>query len=428
MSATTAAPTGNAQGTRLPRIGFVGSMNAMPMTYALKFRRDGYDVRYVVESGRDNFLMRPEYQFREQVAYPYPQWIREIPWPNNLRHHATLPYSYRAAVEAMQDRDVVFLNDYGLALAPWMPEPALRVALSSGADIDVWCQWGLAFRRAHSGRRKWAYPVRLPLELWRTRLQRQGLRQCRTICYFPRGLNPIGDRLISELCGPDAEQRIIERYDMDFVTAGARRAPVLRRELTDVLVPVRFHMLPMAGNELEHKGNDKILRALARYRLRRPSLRIHLFDKGPEADLKLAHQLCQELGLVEGVTWHQPVSLAQLLDMYEQSDVCIDQVGNHWMGAIGFHALYMGRPLIANARPDVFERQWGRSTPILQATTEGEIVEHLIRCEDLAFRERVALEGHKFAVENLDAESVYQRMRSSIMKDWCTLSQGPATP
>ena len=150
--------------------------------------------------------------------------------------------------------------------------------------------------------------------------------------------------------------------------------------------------------------------------------------KGPEADLKLAHQLCQELGLVEGVTWHQPVSLAQLLDMYEQSDVCIDQVGNHWMGAIGFHALYMGRPLIANARPDVFERQWGRSTPILQATTEGEIVEHLIRCEDLAFRERVALEGHKFAVENLDAESVYQRMRSSIMKDWCTLSQGPATP
>lgn len=414
----------DASASRLPRIGFLGSMNAMPMTYALKFRRDGFDVRYVVEAGRDNFLMRPEYQFRQQVSYPYPDWIREIPWPNNLRHHATLPYSNRAAVEAMRDRDVIFLNDYAMALAPWMPRQAVLVALSSGADIDVWCQWGLAFRRARSGPRKWAYPLRLPLELWRTRLQRRGLQRCRTICYFPRGLNPIGDRLISELCGPDAAQRTIERYDMDFIAAGARRAPLPRRELSTVLVPVRFHMLPMPGNEGEHKGNDKILRALARYHQRRPPVRFHLFDKGPKQDLERAHRLCHELGLDDCVVWHQPVTLSQLLDMYEQADVCIDQVGNHWMGAIGFHALYMGRPLIANARPDVFAREWGPRTPILQATTEDEIVDHLIRCEDLGFRERIALEGHRFAVEHLDAEGVYQRIRSSITRDWCGSGRG----
>jgi glycosyltransferase involved in cell wall biosynthesis len=417
MSADTTAPRDESS-MRLPRIGFIGSMNAMPMTYALKFRRDGFDVRYVVESGRDNYLMRPEYQFRGEIGYPYPDWVLEIPWPNNLRHHATLPYSNRAVIQAMHDRDVIFLNDYGIALAPWMPEQALCVALSSGGDIDVWCQWGLAFRRAYNGRRKWAYPLRLPLELWRTRLQRRGLSHCRTICYFPRGLNPIGDRLISELCGPDAEQRTIERYDMDFAAAGARRAPIPRRELSVILVPVRFHLLPMPGNEGEHKGNEKILRALARYRRRRPSIRVHLFDKGPKADLELAHRLCRELGLDNCVTWHQPVSLSQLLDMYEQADVCIDQVGNHWMGAIGFHALYMGRPLIANARPDVFKRQWGDNTPILQATTEDEIFDHLIRCEDLDFRERVAADGHRFAVEHLEAEGVYQRIRSSIMKDW----------
>jgi glycosyltransferase involved in cell wall biosynthesis len=408
----------NAPAATLPRIGFVGSVNAMPMTYALKFRRDGFDVRYVVESAPNDYLMRPEHQYRGEVAYPYPDWVLEIPWQSDLRHHATLPYSNPAVLDVMRDRDVLILNDYGIALAPWMPKRALCVALSSGGDIDVLCQWPLALRRAASVRRKWLYPLRLAMELWRTHLQRRGLRHCHTVCYFPRGLNPVGDRLISELCGPQAEQRTIERFDVNFAAAGIRHVPLPRRDLSTVLVPVRFNMLPMPGNEFEYKGNDLILRALARYRLRRPALRVHLFEKGEEADLEMAHRLCRELGLDDCVTWHETMPLPQLLALYEQSDVCIDQVGNHWMGAIGCYALYMGRPLIANARPDVFGRLWGIPTPILQATSEDEILHHLVRCEDLDFRERIAAEGHRFATEHLDAEAVYQRMRSSIMQSW----------
>lgn len=42
----------------------------------------------------------------------------------------------------------------------------------------------------------------------------------------------------------------------------------------------------------------------------------------------------------------------------------------------------------------------------------------LSRCQNFEFRERIAAEGHRFAAEHLDAESVYQRMRSSIMQSW----------
>jgi glycosyltransferase involved in cell wall biosynthesis len=401
--------------SRNARIGFVGSMNAMPMTYALKFRRDGHDVRYVVEAPRDNFLMRPEHQFAGRVPYPYPDWIAEIPWPNDLLHHATLPWSNREAVREMADRDIVVLNDYGLALAPWMPPGCRIVALSSGADIDVHCRPEMAHAFASAVRRRWLYPARLALELWRTRLQRRGLASCDIVCYFPRGLNPAGDEVIDELIRRRPEVLRVERYDVDFEAAGVRRLPVVRRALQKILVPVRVNLRPPIGGSFEYKGNDLILRALSRYRERQPSLEIHLFDKGPAADLAIARQLCRELGLSDCVTWHQPMPLPKLLELYADCDVCFDQVGNHWMGAIGCYALYMGRPLIANARLDVFGHLWGADPPILQAASVDEIHQQLVRCEDLAFRETLAERGHRFAAEKLDAEAVYLQLRRALL-------------
>lgn len=396
---------------RRPRIGFVGSMNAMPMAYALKFHRDGFDVRYVVEADRSDYLMRPEHQYAREVAYPYPPWIIELPWISDIAHAARLPWSNRAAVQAMQDRDVVFLNDYGLALATAMPRRAVCVALSSGADIDVLCRPEMALAFAAQTRRRLLYPLRLALELRRTALHRSGLRRCEVISYFPRGLNPVGDALIAQL-GRGAQA--VERYDVNFEAAGVRPVPVLRRPLTRILVPVRFNLLPLAGQTFEYKGNDLILRALARYRQRQPGLEIHLFEKGPAPDLALARQLVAELGLQDCVVWHPTMPLAQLLDLYADCDLCFDQVGNHWMGAVGCYALFIGRPLIANARLDVFGRLWGDATPILHATSVDEIHAQLLRCEDLAFRERVAEAGHAFAREHLDTESVYQRLRAAI--------------
>lgn len=405
-------------GDRLPRIGFVGSMNAMPMAYALKFRRDGHDVRYVVEAEPGDHLMRPEHQYANEITYPYPPWIVEIPWVSDLAHHASLPWSNCEAVRAMADMDIVFLNDYGLALAPYLPRKSLRVALSSGADIDVLCRWEMARTFAASVRRKWLYPVRLVLELWRTHLQRRGLEWCEVISYFPRGLNPLGDSVIAAISRNGKAPRLIERYDANFAAAGVTRIPIPRRPLRKVLVPVRINLLPPVGGEFEHKGNDLILRALALYRQRQPAIEVHLFEKGPPADLALARQMCRDLGLEPNVIWHKPAALSQLLEMYADGDVVIDQVGRHWMGGIGFYALYMGRPVIANARLDVFGRIWGTETPILNATSVDEILAQLIRCEDLEFREQIADRGHAFARDYLDTEAVYQRLRSTVLELW----------
>jgi glycosyltransferase involved in cell wall biosynthesis len=403
---------------RKPRIGFIGSMNAMPMAYALKFRRDGHDVRYVVETERQNHLMRPEHQYPSEISYPYPSWVVEIPWIHTPMKQASLPWSNRAAVRAMADRDVVFLNDYGIALAPFMPRQAVCIALSSGADIDLSCRWDMALSFAGEGRRKWLYAARLLLLLWCTHVQRRGLRKCDMVCYFPRGLNPAGDAVIAGLARSDGMPRVFERYDVNFTAAGAKRLPVAVRPLRNILVPVRVKLRPSKGGEIEYKGNDLILRALARYRQRQPELEIHLFEKGGDADLALAHQMCRDLGLEDCVTWHDTMPLAELMQLYADCDVCFDQVGSHWIGAVGCLALYTGRPLIANARLDVFARIWGPDPPILNATTVDEIFDQLVRCEDIAFRERIAERGHTFAGEFLDTEAVYQRLLSAVLELW----------
>lgn len=411
--------------SRLPRIGFIGCMNAMPMGYALKFLRDGHDVRFVVETDSDNLLMRPEHQYAKEVHYPYPSWIREIRWKNDLLHYATLPWSNREVVKVMADRDVVILNDYGFALAPHMPKGALCVALSSGADLDILCRWEMARRFAASVRRKWLYPLRLGLELWRTHLQRRGLASCEIVSYFPRGLNPLGDEVIDERLQSPHPPQLIERYDANFAAVGVRRVPIPRRPLRRILAPVRFNLSPPEGGEIEYKGNDLILQALARYRQRNPAVELHFFEKGPPADLALARRMCRELGIESAVTWHQPTNLPGLLAQYEDADIVFDQVGSHWMGGVGFYALYMGRPVIANARLDVFGRLWGTDIPILNATTPDEIVAHLVRCEDIAFRESVAEASHVFARDHLDAEDVYQRLSMAILERWRSAEPGP---
>lgn len=393
-------------------------MNAMPMAYALKFVRDGYDVRYVVDAPAGDTLMRPEFHFPSEVAHPYPDWILELPWSNTLLNHATAPWSHRAGLQAMSDRDIVFLNDASLALGAWLPRTAMCVALSSGSDVDLYTRWPLAFSLASRTRRRWLYPVRLALELMRTALQRNGLDRCEVICYFPRGLNPVGDAVVARQIRRGKARHVVERYDVNFAATGVWREPLHDRPLSEIVVPVRFNMRPPPGNEFEYKGNDRILRALAAFSRRQPALRVHLFEKGDPEDLRLARQMVRELGLEPHVIWHKTMPLRDLLQLFAASDLVFDQVGSHWMGAIGCYALYMGRPVIANARLEVFGRLWGDEIPILDACTEETILQHLIRCEDLEFRRRIAEQGHGFAVRHLDTESAYRRLAAATVRQW----------
>ena len=62
---------------------FLGTMNAMPMMYALELRRMGCDVIYFVDVSSSNTLSRPENHF-PSIGYPYPDWVVECVLPSEV--------------------------------------------------------------------------------------------------------------------------------------------------------------------------------------------------------------------------------------------------------------------------------------------------------------------------------------------------------
>jgi hypothetical protein len=91
----------------------------------------------------------------------------------------------------------------------------------------------------------------------------------------------------------------------------------------------------------------------------------------------------------------------ELLHLYRLADICFDQVGDHWIGAIGFYALWLGKPLIANPERAVRSGAWPADHPICSARTADEIFEWLKRLEDPALRQGLSERSKIFAEQHL---------------------------
>ena len=79
---------------------FLGSMNAMPMMYALELKKKGFEVIYFVDAPVSDKLCRPENHFSD-IQYPYPDWIVEV----SLKTQMLLPF-FRKFFSVYLDRKV----------------------------------------------------------------------------------------------------------------------------------------------------------------------------------------------------------------------------------------------------------------------------------------------------------------------------------
>ncbi len=137
------------------------------------------------------------------------------------------------------------------------------------------------------------------------------------------------------------------------------------------------------------------------YRKTRTPLVIHFVEKG--VHVEEAKALCAEEGISEFVTWHQEMTQKEVFEYYRDCDISFDQLGNHWVGAGGWDAMATGRPVIANGRPDVYKRLWGKPLPVCQATTAQEVADWLQRlAEDPNLRTEIGLECRKTVLDAFD--------------------------
>lgn len=395
---------------------FLGSMNAMPMMYARELKALEQDVVYLVDVPQSDRLSRPEHQYAD-ISYPYPDWIIEWVLPSPLlislfpSLYLRLLQRRLQSIRPSKPIKAVFAGGQYIALLKFFPSSCRKIILSYGADLEWFCNPEMveALADEFSGKSFTRY---LP-SLCRNYLIKRsveanvvGAENSDYLMFFPPGFSEKGDLVVQQLIKLGVSY--IPRLDVSFIPLQGRAQTYKPRDgVLKILCPVRFHYQDIsAGAAGENKGNDLIIRALAKYYRQNAAIEVHFFEKGP--DVPHAKALCQQLGLSDAVIWHQQMRLSELLDLYQQADICFDQVGAHWMGAVGIYALYFGKPLIVNAENLTHLPQ----LPVFQASSDQEIYQHLVRLSD----EGLAQQIHASACEAAQKYFGPQQALSELLK------------
>lgn len=355
------------------KIGFFGNTNNFPFMLARAFRRLGHEVLFIVH--RREALHRPEFRYND-VTFPYPDWIREIVFPEAASFVVDTPRR-RQTVGLLQSCDFVVLNDLGISLADPIGRPYL--ALLTGSDLSYYCD-------PQSGPRVMAdITTRNPLKrlwgswIWKRLLeaQRTGVRRADLVFHFARGLIPGNDAILDDVGVEDSRRIFFLMADVGAIpyTPVPDNSPC--RTFCATRLTWKKPLLP-GDSPLDFKGSDVMVRGLGLFcRTSGQPLDIHLVRKGRHVAETI--QLVAQEGLNWLTTWHEEMSQAEIWEQYRAADIVFEQFDQGIVAMAGLEAMAAGRPVIANGRPEIFEPLLGEPSPICQAATPDQVCQQLDR-------------------------------------------------
>ncbi len=363
--------------TRNLRYAFVGNMNNMSYLFSRAMKNQGNDVVLYLDAPPGYKLDRPE-ACDLNLSYPYPDWIKEMSVPRISHFVKRLAPSvfYKKFIKELNSFDVVILNGNWITLAPHFDEKITIYSLCAGYEIDALCDLNNVKMFAESIVKKEPWLAKfnfllLPILKRRISLQRRGICRSDGINYYPTGISPRGDELITDIMGDKKYRRLELRGfptgEFEYVE------PQINKRNFTILNFTRFFFL---NEQRDNKRNDIMLEGIGLFLKSinfKDNIEILFFNKGDKQSLNKAKEIINALNYSKYVTWLDEVSQDELFNrIVPICDVTFDQLGNQWIGA-GLYAMLIGRPIIANARPDVFESLTGEISPICQATTPNEV-------------------------------------------------------
>lgn len=391
----------------------------MPMMYALELKKQNIDVLYFVDAPISDTLSRPENHF-DDITYPYPNWIIEL----KLKSQIFVPFARRAFASWIKTKvqkysnkipQAIILNGFFCSLSSYLYPDVPRIALSHGSDLDSWADVFGSENLANSFHRKSIFKffpkfISIPLIKLTVRRQLYGIAKCQFIVYFPPGFSRQGDGVIELL--KKRGVKYIPRFDVSFEPLKNQPRGIVKNDQKLILFSgVRFTFETFSeGNSEYNKGNDIIIAGIAKFYKTHKNIEIHFVEKGP--DVAKAKKLCKDLGIEDAVIWHKEMKFKDLLKLYAQADICFDQVGSHWIGAIGCYALWLGKPLIANTERPVCSGIWPENNPIFSANSAGLINLHLEYLSHFIHREDASVASQKFADDYLGPEKSISKLFS----------------
>jgi glycosyltransferase involved in cell wall biosynthesis len=386
----------------------------MPMAYALNLKRRGFDVLCVVDAKPEDKLCRPEFHYPE-ILYPYPNWIIEFRLPSQILlacFPRILSLILTKKIRSHTDKKIgtIFLNGFFASLASHIFSGVKKIGLSHGSDLDVWADVDRSQELSINFRR--SFFKYIPLKFTSTIIKRiverqlKGYIDCVAILYFPRGFNSAGDKVVSKITCQGVDY--IQRYDASFVQLEHRFRKHVSDEKMKILSLVRFTYLTFPEQNFGYnKGNDIIIEGIAKYKKLNPNIEVHFVEKGEDVDA--AKNLCRYLEIDNIVTWHKEMPFQDLVDKIMEVDICIDQVGSHWIGA-GVYAMKLGVPLIANTYPAIKSGVWPDKNPVLNSKNPEDVCFSLKSLEDERKRRVIGEESNKFITEIMSIDHTLEKI------------------
>ena len=363
------------------RIAFLGNMNNMGYVYAKALRQRGYEVTLFLDANKTFLLDRPE-SWEGYDNKNNSDWIIE-PFYNErfYLYRLTFPSLFlRRLLKKLETYDVVFLNGIWIAIGSYLKTTQKVMGLFAGFDIDVLGDESTVktltndFYTSRFKKVKGLVPGSLVNKFYTKYIANhiEGIRRTDLISYYTEGISPKGDDLIKEIKNGQEFTRLQLR---GFDTKHFSYHPKEKTDNFIILNTTRFCFLE---EREDNKRNDIMLQGIAKFiaAIENKNVSLIFFEKG--VDLPAAKKLCADLGLEKYIQWVKQVSLAELTAYYEKCDVAFDQLGNQWIGS-GLFSMLTGRPLIANARLDVFDKLTKTPSPICHATNADEVCNWLLK-------------------------------------------------
>ena len=125
------------------------------------------------------------------------------------------------------------------------------------------------------------------------------------------------------------------------------------------------------------KGNDRFLRAFARWVHDGNRGRVILLDRG--SDRLKTRELVNALGIADYIEFMPEMSKEELISHYHRADVVVDQFEIGSFGSTAVEAMSCGRPVLIYINPEYSRLCYDEPPPILNASSEEEIYNCLVR-------------------------------------------------
>lgn len=396
------------------QIRIFGNINNYPLLLAEGFRALGHNAVLLVN--RREMLHRPEGR-RAEWAGAYPDWIldcSELTEDDIACNTSKLDNLLHLLTD---DVDLAVLNDFGPALAGHLRCP--HVSFLTGSDLTFYAShasidsrtasWMQTFRSSVQGRRSVSRMMAL------LDMQRSGISASKLVLFGLPGLIPEADRLLEAL-GVGADRRMMLMLSNVGDLAPAVRTDRYKAEgplrvVSGCRIVYRQEANPGLGPQ-DFKGTDILIKGLATFVERGGDVELVLPRKGQDVDA--AAELVSSLGLSRFVRWVPEGTLAEFYRLIAAADVVCDQFGISFPGMVTTDAFALGKPVLANLRPDVFGPSEFGTLPGLHAETPEQIAAGLAQLSRETFRRSMGEQCRTYAERNLAPAALASRLLTRL--------------